>query len=150
MRASWKRLLANRQVRSHKTSSVEIAALRRIVARDLADAALPGLSPDRQFATAYNAVLLLSHMAIACAGFRVAVGIGHHWNTFEALRVVFGKSVEKFADYFDACRRKRNLIDYARAEVASQTEAGELLREALRFRRFVETWIAAKHGPYKA
>jgi hypothetical protein len=37
-----------------------------------ADAAIPALSEDRRFATAYNAALQTAKMAIACAGYRVA------------------------------------------------------------------------------
>jgi hypothetical protein len=80
---SWKELLANRQVQPHKTSPREIEDLRRLVTRDLADAGLEGLSADRRFATAYNAVLQIAKMAIACAGYRVMSGSGHHQSTLE-------------------------------------------------------------------
>ena len=43
-------------IRSHKTSAKEIADLMRLVKRDMADAGLVQLSPDRRFATAYIAV----------------------------------------------------------------------------------------------
>ena len=81
---SWKELLANRQVQPHKTSDREIEDLRRLIARDLADAGVIGLSADRRFATAYNAVLQISKMAIACAGYRVSSGLGDHQSTLEA------------------------------------------------------------------
>jgi len=42
--------------------------MRALVARDLADAHVRGLSADRRFATAYNAALQTANMAIACAG----------------------------------------------------------------------------------
>lgn len=41
--------------------------MRALIARDLADASLAGLSADRRFATAYNAALQAANMAIACA-----------------------------------------------------------------------------------
>lgn len=75
---SWKALLAARSVQAHKTGVKEISALRKLVARDVADAGLAGLSADRRFATAYNAVLQVSKMAIACSGYRVTPGLGHH------------------------------------------------------------------------
>ena len=53
----------------HMTSAAEIEELRSLVARDLKDAAISELSADRRFATAYNTVLQLSKMAIACAGY---------------------------------------------------------------------------------
>jgi hypothetical protein len=74
----WKALPASRAVPPAKTSVKEIEGLRQLVSRDLADAGLTALSADRRFATAYNAVLRLSKMAIACAGYRVTSGAGHH------------------------------------------------------------------------
>jgi hypothetical protein len=37
------------------------------------------------------------------------------------------------ADYFDACRRKRNEIDYTGAAIATSTEADELVLHARSF-----------------
>ncbi len=42
--------------------------MRALIARDLADATINGLSADRRFATAYSAALQAANMAIACAG----------------------------------------------------------------------------------
>lgn len=58
-------LLASKRIERHSTSPNELAGLRKLIARDLSDAHVPGLSPDRTFATAYNAVLRLSKMALA-------------------------------------------------------------------------------------
>jgi hypothetical protein len=52
---SWKKLLQENKVHRHRTSIQELNEIRRLVARDLADAAIPALSEDRRFATAYNA-----------------------------------------------------------------------------------------------
>jgi len=60
---SWQQLQAHHRVQPHTTSHRELDGLRAIVARDLKDARVPGLSTDRQFATAYNAVLQLAKMA---------------------------------------------------------------------------------------
>lgn len=54
---SWKKLLQEHKVHQHRTSAQEIAELRRLIARDLADASIPALSEDRRFATAHNAAL---------------------------------------------------------------------------------------------
>lgn len=132
------------RVQPHQTSRQELDALRALVERDLKDAGLAGLSVDRRFATAYNAVLQLAKMVIACAGWRVR-GEGHHRTTFEALELALGPGVAPIVTYFDACRRKRNQVEYDLANVASQTEAGELLRKAEEFRQLVAQWIAAQH-----
>lgn len=147
---SWKALLVGRTVQPHKTSVKEIKRLRQLVARDLADAAIEELSADRRFATAYNAVLQLSKMAIACAGYRVSSGTGHHQKTFEAVKTALGKPSEPLADYFETCRRKRNHIDYDASEVVTDTEAEELLEKAGEFREMVEEWIVKHHPAFKA
>ena len=147
---SWKALLIARSVQAHKTSVKEIDALRKLIARDMADAGLAGLSADRCFATAYNAVLQLSKMAIACSGYRVTPGLGHHQKTFDVAKAALGRSGTLYADYFETCRRKRNLIDYDAAEVATETEADELLEKAREFQAFVEKWIEKNHPTYKA
>src|SRR5215470_7873932 len=108
---SWQPLLTTRRVQPHTTSRQELNGLRAVVVRDLHDARVSGLSTDRQFAIAYNAVLQLAKMAIACAGYRV-VGQGHHLTTFEALELAMGPSIAPLASYFDTCRRKRNVLDY--------------------------------------
>lgn len=123
--------------------------MRRLVARNLADAALAGLSEDRRFATAYNAALQTAKMAVACAGYRVASVPAHHRVTFNGARLALGPSAAQLTDYFDACRRKRNEIDYTGARIATSTEADELLLHARAFLAMVETWIAAKHPALK-
>jgi hypothetical protein len=45
---SWKKLLQENKVHRHRTSIQELTEIRRLVARDLADAAIPALSEDRR------------------------------------------------------------------------------------------------------
>ena len=121
--------------------------MRGVVARDLADAVVPGLSDDRAFATAYNAVLQLSKMAIAATGYRV-VGQGHHHTTFQAVELAVGPLAAPDAAYFDACRRKRTQLDYDVAQVTSHTEAQELITKAGEFERVIEQWLTATHPAF--
>jgi SAV_6107-like HEPN len=146
---SWTKLLQGGNVRRHRTSAQELGEIRRLVARDLADAALQGLSEDRRFATAYNAALQTAKMAIACAGYRVASMPGHHRFTFNGAKLALGPSTAQLIDYFDACRRKRNEIDYTGAAFATTTEADELLLHAAAFLATVEAWIAKTHPSLK-
>lgn len=142
---SWKKLLAEHKVHPHSTGKKELDALRELIARDLADAGIKGLSADRQFATAYNAALQTAKMAIACAGYRLANTPGHHRLTFEGARLALGPAAVKSLDYLEASRRKRNDIDYDHASVATETESAEMLAQAHRFLELVEQWIAAHH-----
>lgn len=146
---SWKKLLQDRKVHHHRTTIQEISELRRLIARDLADASIPAVSEDRRFATAYNAALQTAKMAIACAGYRIASVPGHHGLTFEGAKLAIGKSVDHLTDYFDACRRKRNEIDYTGAAIATETEAEELLLHTRAFIELVEKWIEANHPMFQ-
>jgi hypothetical protein len=116
--------------------------MRAVVARDLADAKVEGLSTDRRFATAYNAALQTASIAIACAGYRVTAKTGHHRITVDAIKLALGAG--GYADYLEGCRRKRNVIDYTRSHVATETEANEIVKNATEFYELVEAWIASK------
>jgi uncharacterized protein (UPF0332 family) len=142
---SWKKLQAEGKVRAHKASKKELDELRAVIARDLEDAAIQELSDDRRFATAYNAALQASKMAILCAGYQLASTSGHHRLTFEAARLALGASAAGYLDFFEACRRKRNVIDYDHASVATHTEAEEIVAETKDFFELVQRWIAANH-----
>ena len=146
---TWTKLLRAGKVHTHRPSVQELNDIRRLVARDLADAAIPALSEDRRFATAYNAALQIAKMAIAGAGYRIASVPGHHRVTFEGVKLALGTSAAQLADYFDACRRKRNEIDYTGAAIATGTEADELLVHAKAFLAMVEAWLTARHPALK-
>jgi hypothetical protein len=145
MMASWQQWLAKGDVKTHQTSKQEVDNLRALIARDLADAAISGLSADRRFATAYNAALQTGTIAIACSGYRVSARSGHHRVTFEAAAVALGTEAVALSDYFDTCRRKRNVIDYMTSSVATDTESDEIVQKANEFRTLVEKWLRAKH-----
>jgi len=138
--ASWQQWLAKGDVKTHQTSKQEVDNLRALITRDLADAAVTGLSADRRFATAYNAALQAGTIAIACSGYRVSARSGHHRVTFEAAALAIGANAIPLSDYFDACRRKRNVIDYMTSSVATDTEAEEIVLKAQEFHAIVETW----------
>lgn len=148
---SLRDLLNSRKIRTHTTSAGEIDGLRKVVNRDITDASIEALSDDRRFATAYNAVLQISTMILACAGYRVSSGTGHHLKTFEAVKKIIATAeVEELTNYFDLCRRKRNNIDYDSAEIVSQSEAKELLEKTLEFQKIIEDWIEKNHPTYKS
>ena len=145
---SWQTLLTERRIKTHSTSKRELDDLRAVIARDLADAVIVGLSADRRFATAYNAALQTATMAAACAGYRTS-GIGHHQTTFEAAELALGTAAAPFTAYFEGCRRKRNTVDYDRAHVATETEAAGIVTQAAGFLTLVEAWISQNYPPFK-
>lgn len=137
---SWKKLLESGRVEQHETSVEELDDLRYLVQRNMEDAAIPELSDDRRFGIAYEAVLILCKLAIACAGYRVR-GHAGHVTTFEAARLALGPAGDPFYSYFEHCRRRRNRINYETAGCTSRGEAEELLGEARRFRAIVDRWV---------
>jgi uncharacterized protein (UPF0332 family) len=125
-----------------------LRALHAVADRDLRDAKIPELSADRRFATAYNAVLQLATMVVACEGYRV-VGLAHHQTTLRAFEVAMGAQASALAAYFETCRRKRNQVDYDMANVATESEAEDLVQKAEEFRGLVKSWIRGRHPQYR-
>lgn len=144
---SFSKLQAANKLKPHKTSKEEISNLLAVVERDLRDAALFELSADRRFATAYNSVLQLSKIVIACVGYRVS-GLGHHETTFCAVELAMGQSISKLTSYFDVCRRKRNALDYDMANVVTSTEVDELIEKANDFNEQVSRWLGTNYPQF--
>jgi hypothetical protein len=138
---SWEKLLADKFIKSHKADLAEITQLREIVIRDLKDARIRELSIDRRFACLYSAALQLAHMVTACNCYRVSAVSGHHKMSFAVLKLSMGKSITPFAEYFDVCRRKRNIVEYDGSSIVTETELAELQDQILKFQEIVESWI---------
>ncbi|MBI2193755.1 MAG: hypothetical protein HYU36_17405 [Planctomycetes bacterium] len=131
---SLEELLADGCIRARRTSAREAADLLRVVDGGLADAAVPHLSTDRRFATAYNAALRLAAVALHAPGYRAA-GAGHHCATFHVLPEIVGPQARARAGYLDNCRSKRNVTDYDRAGEISERDAEGILAEAKTVRK---------------
>ena len=69
--------------------------------------------------------------------------------SFDLVELAIGKAADPYSDYFDRCRRKRNVIDYDDAFVATETEALEIVAKAKEFAGVVEQWIAKNHPALK-
>lgn len=128
------------RLKKHKTSAKEIKDILKIIDRDLEDAEIKGLSADRRFAIAYNAALELATITLYCKGYR-PFGLGHHYTVFQAMKESIGDDYVDSADYFNACRVKRNVIDYDRAGGISELEADKLLKEVRQFREIILNWL---------
>jgi uncharacterized protein (UPF0332 family) len=136
------------KLRRHRTSKKEILDLFKLIDRDLQDACAGGISFDRKFATAYNAVLSGAAIILYCKGYQ-SYGKAHHFTCFQAMKIVLGKEFAELADYFDSCRVKRNVLDYDVAGIVSEKEFNELMDEAKRFCAFIKEWVT-KHYPQHA
>lgn len=137
-------LLDEKRLRHHKTSAQEIAALFKIVERDLLNANIQHVTADYKFIMAYSAALQLATIALCAAGYRAA-GMGHHKTTIQSLPAVMGPQANRRADYLDNCRTKRNITSYDRAGEISDTEASRIIAEVKTFRSDLLAWLKMKH-----
>lgn len=141
------KLLSRGNIQRHKTSKEELSDLFKLIERDLKDASIDGLSEDRRFTIAYNAVLQSGTIIMHCLGYRTK-GEGHHYYTFEFLHEALGSKYEELIDYFNACRFKRNRTDYDAAGEVSKGEVKELLDEAKKFYKFTREWVTKNYSQY--
>lgn len=141
---SLKDWASNGWLRPHEPSKQEMAGLLSIVDRDLNDAER-NISADWQFGIAYNAALKLCTMLLHASGYRPEKTL-QHFRTLASLSEIFGDQRRDDAAYLDACRIKRNTVEYDMAGVATEAEAKELLEFARKLRGEVLAWMK-KHHP---
>jgi hypothetical protein len=117
--------LENGWLRKHKTSKKEIADLLKIVDRDLKDAE-GGISDDWRFGIAYNAALKLCLILLLAEGFRPEKTL-QHYRPIQALPLILGKENKADAEYLDACRSKRNIVEYDYVGAVTKDDVSELI-----------------------
>jgi len=91
------------------------------------------LSADWRLAIAYNAVLQCAKIGLAACGHRIAKGPSHHYYAIESMRETVGLS-EDDVRLIDTFRKKRNISDYERAGLNTDSEAEELVELAKEIR----------------
>ena len=131
-------------VRPHKTSRREIRDLLDIVDRDLRDAEVNAISADWRFGIAYNGALKLCTILLYTQGFRSGAG-SHHMQTIAAMPHIAGLRTQADADYLNACRRKRNIVEYDYTGGATDREADELIEFTRNFREEVVLWLRSDY-----
>ena len=63
-----------------------------------------------------------------------------------AVPLILGESRKEDANYLDACRTKRNIVEYDYVGGASGEDAKELLEFVEEFRQEVITWLKKNHS----
>lgn len=121
----------------------QIQDLLALVERDLADSAIPALTPDWRLNIAYNAALQCATAALAASGYR-ASREAHHVRTIRSLEFTTEADDELIAQ-LDMFRRKRNISDYERSGRVSETEVLEMRQLALHLRDDLISWLKAEH-----
>jgi hypothetical protein len=128
----------------HQTSPQEIADLLGVADRDLRDGAVKDLSEDWRLAIAYNAALQCATTALAACGYRASRD-AYHYRVIQSLAHTIGEDATLIAQ-LDTFRKKRNIGDYERAGLVSDTEAQEMLALARTLRTRVEEWLRQNHS----
>jgi hypothetical protein len=64
-----------------------------------------------------------------------------HYRTLQALPHILGRDRQADAEYLDACRIKRNTVEYDYAGGATKKDAAELIEFALELRENVMKWL---------
>jgi len=141
---SLKQWADNGWLRTHQSSRQEIAGLLSIVDRDLHDAATNDLSADWKFGIAYNAALKLCTILVHASGYRPEKTL-QHFRTIAALPLILGDSRKDDATYLDACRIKRNTVEYDFAGAATANDAKELLDFTTELRTDTLAWLKKTH-----
>jgi hypothetical protein len=133
----------NAWLRPHKSSPKEIQGLLAIVNRDLSDAE-GKISADWRFGIAYNAALKLCGILVSASGYRPEKTL-QHYRTIAALPLVLGDAHRNDAAYLEACRIKRNTVEYDTAGAATEDDAKELVAFARKLLPVVLEWLKKNH-----
>ena len=114
-----------------------------IVRRDLADAERD-ISADWRFGIAYNAALKLCMILLHASGYRPEKTL-QRYRTLQALPLILGADRKADAEYLDACRIKRNTVEYDRAGSATKKDADELIEFTRELQKAVRDWLQTNH-----
>ncbi len=134
----------NGWLRVHKPSPQEIRDLLQIVERDLQDCQATAVSVDWQFGIAYNAALKLCTILLHAEGYRAEKNL-QHYRTIQALPLILGAQRKADADFLDACRSKRNIVEYDRIGAVSTAELEDLIQLVKELRGVVLRWLRERH-----
>lgn len=134
----------NGWLKPHKSTCQEIGNLLAIVRRDLADARDGDISDDWRFGIAYNAALKLCTALLYAEGYRPAQNLAHY-RALQALSIILGADRKADVDYLDACRTKRNTVEYDYVGGATEDDVNELIEFAESLEEEVIKWLKLKH-----
>jgi hypothetical protein len=133
----------NGWLKPHKTTAEEIGKLLAIARRDVLDAQKEAISDDWRFGIAYNAALKLCTILLHAEGYRPDKNLAHY-RSLLALPLILGETRKADADYLDACRIKRNAVEYDDVGGATDSEADELIEFVRELEKDVLEWLKKK------
>ncbi len=138
-------LLKSGRIRKAKISEAEIRRSIEKAEKDLKTGKkLMDEDLDWGFAVTYNAVLQASRAYMFSRGYRPGSTQGHK-NTFAFMRLTLGRDYRNLITYFDRMRNKRNRAVYDAYGLITETEAKNLLKEAIKFVALIKKRLEAKN-----
>ncbi len=140
---SLEKWASNGWLRAYRTSAQEVGELLAMVGRDLADAE-GDISNDWRFGIAYNAALKLCTVLLYASGYRPEKTLAHY-RTIAVLPLILGEQHRPNVDYLDACRMKRNVVEYDRIGGATGDDVAELVAFTTELRSEVLAWPRGNH-----
>jgi hypothetical protein len=134
---------SNGWLKPHNATRGQIDDLFAIVERDLTAAQTEDLTPDWKFGIAYNAALKLCTILLYAEGYRPENALAHY-RTIAALPLILGPERKADAEYLEACRIKRNKVEYDTIDQATPDQAAELVKFVVELREEVIAFLKAK------
>ncbi|MBW7901281.1 MAG: DNA-binding protein [Rhodocyclaceae bacterium] len=118
-----------------------VARLLAAAERNLADAALPGLSAENRFDAAYKAIMQCAMIALHANGYRTLTSRpGHHQTAIQTLPQTVGLATDQTI-VLDALRKQRNLADYDGDPVSDAT-VRDCIASARKLLVHLRQWLA--------
>lgn len=128
---------------SLESVAADAPSVRRLLeaaARSLADARLPGISPEGRFDMAYKAIMQAANVALQANGYRTLTSKpGHHQTMIQSLPQTIGLDRPTMV-LLDTLRKQRNVIDYS-GDMVSASMADEAQAQAEQLVRRVTDWL---------
>jgi hypothetical protein len=134
-------LLSEGRIARQRFAPRELADFLAAAEARLGDAGVEGHTHDTTFTLAYDAVRAAAEAVMAAEGYRPASGEGQHAAVFEFLAEAQGGRWNPEAREFDRARKKRNMSQYRRFGLITETEAAELRASARTFIGEVRGWL---------
>ena len=128
---------------STKPAKKEIGNLLQIIERDLKDTE-GGISEDWRFGIAYNAAIKLCTILLYAEGYRPEKNL-QHYRTLQSLPLILGEDKKSDAQYLDACRSKRNIVEYDYVGGVTGEDVKELIDFVLELTISVLEWLKENH-----
>lgn len=136
----------NGWIKPQPCSGQEIGNLFSIVDRDLQDVG-SAISADWRLGIAYNAGLKLAMILLRAEGYKPD-RLSQHYRTIHAIPLILGEEFKEGSEYLDACRSKRNTVEYTMAGAATYSDAEELIDFVVKLREVVKDWLKRRHPEY--